>query len=239
MHVAIIMTVLMWTGIETTEVSPDKVKETVSEFILQKLGPASEATVEFRSRLPRIAIRSTDYTVRVAQEILPNLKGYVSIPVEVVAGKRVEGRAVISAYVRTFENVAVTVRQLQKHESLNPDDISFKKIETTTLGKDVILAPSEIVNTRATRIITANSLLRHAMIERIPIMKQDSRVLVVVRSKNAVITTDGIVRDDGALGDVVTVQRMGTHERLQGRVVDAHTVEILVDEFTRLLQGAR
>ena len=227
------MAILVWTGVETTLVDNAKIKSVVTEFVQAKLGKMNRAIIEFHGRMPNIATRSANYSIRVAADVLPEMKGYVSIPVEIVSGKRVEGRAVISVYCRTFDTVAVTIRQIQRHEQIKQEDIAFKEIETTMLESDVVTSVLDLAGKRSTRIITANSILRQGMMERIPVLKQDDRVTIAVRSNYSTVTANGIVEEDGGIGDFITVQRVGSHQRVHAQVIDARTVEIRIDEFNR------
>jgi len=231
------MAILVWTGAETTVVDTGRVKAVVTEFIHQKLGNDDRTIVEFHGRLPNIVTRSTQYSISVVAEVIPTMRGYVSIPVEIASGKRVEGRAVISVYIRTFDSVAVAARQLQKHEPIKLADVVFKRIETTMLGDDLITSMHDLYGKRSTRIITSNSIMRHAMVERIPVLKEEDRVTIAVWSRNTVVTSSGIAEEDGAVGDIITVRRAGSHERLRAQVIDARTVEIHLQESVPVLES--
>lgn len=224
------MTILVWGGVQTTSVDHGKIKNVVTAYIHEKLGKSNRAIIEFHGRMPNIVARSADYVLRVAADGTPVMKGYGSIPVEIVTGNRVEGRAVISVFCRTFDSAAVTARQIQRHAVIKPGDVVFKEIETTMLEDDVITSELDLAGKRSTRIITANSILRRVMMERIPVLKQDDHVTITVRSKNTIVTANGIATEDGSIGDFISVQRAGSHQRIQAHVVDAHTVEIRIDD---------
>jgi flagella basal body P-ring formation protein FlgA len=230
----IMMTILVWTGVETTLVDKVRIKEFVTEYIHEQRNKNERTIVEFHGRMPAIVAHSVDYSIRIATEMAPVMRGYVSIPVEIVSGKRVDARAVISVYCRTFDTVAVTAHQLQKHATFNPGDVVLKDIETTTLEDDVLRSMTDLSGMRTKRIVAANSVLRLALMERIPVLNHDDHVTITVRSKNAIVTANGIAREDGSIGDFILVQRAGSHQRLNAQIVDAHRVEIRIEDVNRL-----
>ncbi len=90
----------------------------------------------------------------------------------------------------------------------------------------------ELDGKRTTRMIAVNSILTRSMVERIPVVTQDREVTLEVRSKNAVVTDAAIARQDGAIGDIICVQRAVSHQRLRAKVISEHRVQIILDGAT-------
>jgi flagella basal body P-ring formation protein FlgA len=226
----IIMAILCWTGSVTTMVDSDRIKKTVEDYIYDKFGSShDDAIVEVRNFPSRISVQSSDYEIRVALGKVPRLKGYVSIPVEIVSKGRTERTIVVPVHIRTFANVVVTTKQYQKHEVFSADDAAIQRVETTTLSDDVIQTKKELEGRRGKRMISANAILYRSMVEKVPNVRQDNVVTLAVRSNKTMISAQGVAKQDGNIGDVITVQRAGSHERIQARIVDQRHVEIELD----------
>ncbi|HAP34556.1 MAG TPA: flagella basal body P-ring formation protein FlgA, partial [Bacteroidetes bacterium] len=93
---------------------------------------------------------------------------------------------------------------------------------------DVIISLISAVNTRTKRMIKANTVLKNSMIEEIPAVNYNDKVVVVVKTKNLSIAASGTARQEGKIGEEVRIQREGSREFLSAKVVGKQTVEIIV-----------
>jgi flagella basal body P-ring formation protein FlgA len=228
----ILLAIVCWINVEKPTVQSDRIKKVVEGFVSEQLGAGrGDWVLEFRSLPLKLTVRSSDYSVRVGLDVVPKLKGYVGIPVEVLCSGKVEQRLIVPVHVRTFGNVIVTSRQLEKHEIITNREVTLQRIETTTLPDDILIDEYETDGKRTVRIIGANSVLCRSMMENIPTVRQDDPVTVAVRTMRASVSLEGVAKEDGCVGDVITVQRVGSHERLRGKIVDHRTVEIDLEDL--------
>ena len=102
---------------------------------------------------------------------------------------------------------------------------------------DIILDANEITAKRTVRIVSANTVLCSAMLERIPIMRAEDVVNVLVRAGNAIVSVQGVAKQEGCVGDVITVLRTGSHDRLRATIVDSKNVIIDIEGTARISQA--
>ena len=227
----ILMSILIWTNTETAIVDYQRIENAVRESIDSRSNCShDDMVVEFRSRPLNIAVPVGEYSVRVPNESTDRLKGYVSIPVEIICQGKVARRLVVSCHIRTFGNVVVAARDLKKNESLDPTVVVSQRVETTTLPDDVLVDEKEVAGYRTARMINAHSILRKSTIEKVPVLRQNDVVTIEVNANGTRVTGEAIAKQDGNVGELIAVQRVGTHQRLKARVVDGHRVEIRLDK---------
>jgi flagella basal body P-ring formation protein FlgA len=203
----------------------------VEEYIHSASGAShQEMIVEIRGRMPNLTASSSDYSIRIGLESAPKFKGYVSIPIEIVSQGKTDAKATIATHIRTFGTVLVTHHTLQQHQALTDADIAACQMETTNLPGDPVLDIQWVSGKRTVRMVSDNSILCRSMVEPIPLVKQGDEVTIVVGLHNAVVKVQGTARQDGCIGDVISVQRAGSHERFHGRIISEQVIEISLDD---------
>jgi flagellar basal body P-ring formation protein FlgA len=212
-------------------VEGERIRKTVEEYVYSTSGATrQEMIVELRGRMPRLMASSSDYSIRIGLESAPKFKGYVSFPIEIVSQGKTEVKSVIATRIRTFGTVVVTNHLLQQHQALRNEDVSLCRMETTNMPEDWVSDLRWISGKRTVRMISENTVLGRTMAETIPAVRQGDPVTIVVGLRNAVVKVQGNARQDGGIGDMISVQRTGSHERFHGKIISEHVVEIRLDE---------
>lgn len=225
----IIIGMLFLLGGEKSLISRNEFQQVITNYVERSIDTtASDALLEFRSLPESIVIEKSEYSLSVAPAVLLPNKGYAGIPVEIRSNGKLIRTVMCSVIIRRFEDVCVTTRSLEKNELIQPIDITVQRMETTALDNEVIASVIAAVNTRAKRMLKANTILKSTMIEEIPAVNYNDNVVVIVRSNNLSIASSGVAREEGKIGDEVRVQRTGTREYLSGKVIGKQTVEIVV-----------
>jgi flagella basal body P-ring formation protein FlgA len=128
-------------------------------------------------------------------------------------------------------------RLLPKHHDFAGEDVIPQHIETTNLSDDIVTNRLAIEGMRTVRIIANNCVLTRSMIESTPLVRHDDRVTLAVRSNNALVTVQAIAKQDGRLGEVITLQKIDAYDQYRGKVVGAHAVEICLQEPRSIMRG--
>lgn len=234
---SVLLAIVLWMNGAPTTVQPALIRKAVENYVAARWDATQgDYMLEVRGVPSHLSVGSTEYSIQVGIGSAPRLKGHVGIPIEiVVAGKSVQ-KAVVPVLVRTFGSVVSTSRQMQRHEAVSADDILVQRLETTALGEDILTSVREIEGRRTARIIAANSVLSKIVLELIPAVKIEDVVTVFVRAGKTTLTTQGVAKQEGGIGDVITIQRVGSHDRLSAVIVDAKSVLVDVgqDSFSRL-----
>jgi flagella basal body P-ring formation protein FlgA len=231
--------IAFWTSFIPLPVEVDRIQRAVEDYVYTTTGASrTELVVEIRGRIPRLAVSSRDYSIRVAPTTVSSFKGYVTIPIEIVCQGRIEQTTSVSVRIRRFGPVLMTSRLLSKNHDMVTEDVIRQHVETTTLPEDILSELSEIEGQRTVRIVSGNCVLTRSMMECSPIVLHDDHVILAVRSNKAIVTVQGIAKQDGRIGDVITVQKTGSHEQYRGKVVGAHAVEICLEESASIFHAS-
>jgi flagellar basal body P-ring formation protein FlgA len=207
-------------------IAPEEIRTAVRTAIEARLGEAAaDATVEFRSEVRATPVASTAYHILVPA-LTNRPRGSFSVPVEIESDGTVMRHIVVSVRVRTFGFVLLAARQLGRNTVLRIDDVIAQRVETTTLPDDALSTPGDCEGRRTTKLVNAGSVLRFSSLEQIPVIRRGERLMLTLRTGNVVLRTEAVARDDGAIGSLISVQKLNSRERLRVRVVGPGTAEI-------------
>jgi flagella basal body P-ring formation protein FlgA len=110
--------------------------------------------------------------------------------------------------------VVVTRKPLGRYKPITEDDIMLQTVELTHLSSNVVTDPEAVLGKRTKRAIGAQTPLRADSIE------------IIVESKGLKITTRGLVKKKGRLGDRIPVVNVDSKKVLYARVIDSNTVRV-------------
>lgn len=227
----ILCSAMFLVGGPTRIVDEQEIKKVVEQFVYSKLDTSKEKiSIEYRSVPSKVLNIPKEATLRVVAEQHTDLRNGVLLPVEVSCNDRVEHTFLVSLKIRRYARVLIASAKIEKRDLGELIAATEEMMETTTLPPDVITNHDKLKGRRAKRIVKQGTVLTESMFEKIPTVSQGSTVTLLVKTKSVVIKAKAIVREDGGTGDIVEVQKAGTGDRFKARVVDEHTVEMLVQK---------
>jgi flagella basal body P-ring formation protein FlgA len=227
MIACIMFLILLWLPPAGTVVPVGAIQEAVEKYVHdQRDHSQGTAIVEFRSLPGAVSIAGSTYDVRVCNERTTEVKGNVSLPIEIVSERGVERRLIVSIKVRTFQAVLIASKQLLRHATMSNELAELKTVETTSLPADIISDPRPLLGMRTKKIIPAGSVLRECMLEAIPLIHAGDSVTMLVKSGNVTISTGAIAEEDGRWNEQVKIRKVGTRVAVKGRVVGAGIVQL-------------
>jgi flagella basal body P-ring formation protein FlgA len=213
-----------------TKIPAIELEQAVRQFLDgQREGNSGHPEVTFRSVPDNIEITASAYHLHVAGDSRTEWKGAIAVRVDIEADGRIVHRCMVSVLIRTYADVLVAEKAIQRHAEPGPDDVRTLRLETTLIQRRVLIGSSSLEGLRSRQIIPRGSILYEDLFERIPMVQRGERVKVHVRSGAVMLYTEGIVQDDGDRGDLVTVELASRHDRIRGRIDGEKCVTVQVD----------
>jgi flagella basal body P-ring formation protein FlgA len=202
----------------------------VSDYVAERLSAEQEPyEIEFRTVPESFELNASEYTLHINPDRGVSFRGNISLPVDVVADGRTNRRLIVSLRVRRYGEVFIASGSIPRHADIDPDQLVRLTVETTMLPDDLVTKREQIAGKRSNRNINEGVILRESMLETAPMIHSGDPVTLEVRRGSVTVTTAAVARGDGAAGDIIQVQRAGTHERLRARVINNRKV-VLVNE---------
>ncbi len=203
------------------------IQEAVAAYVRDRTkGSAEEVAIEFTGVPDSVPVSDAGYTLCIDANNVKRLRGSVSVELEVRVRDRIERRISISFAVRTHATVLVAARQLDQHAAVTPTDVREERLETTLFKADFLADPANVTTMRTRRMIAKGAVLYPDLFEPYPMVTHGDVVTLRVRRGAVLLSTQAVAKEDGWKGELITVQKLGTHERIRARVENATTVEL-------------
>ena len=152
--------------------------------------------------------------------------GTCSIAVDFSVNGHFEKKVWTTATVEVWGPVVVTRKPLGRYKPITEDDIMLQTLDLTHLSSNVVTDPAAVLGKRTKRAIGAQTPLRADSIELPPLVKRGDLVVIIAQSNGLKITTRGLVKQKGRLGDRIPVINVDSKKVLYGRVIDSNTVQV-------------
>jgi flagella basal body P-ring formation protein FlgA len=214
-----------------TRVPAGALERAVREFVeARRAGCTGEAEVILRAVPQNIEVQGDAYSLHVASEGRTEWKGATSVRVEIESEGRVVHSCMVSVLIRTYADVLVAARPINRHVLPDQADVKTMHMETTLIQRPMVLDLASLEGMRSRQIITQGSILYADLFESVPLVHQGDRVLVRVQSRGVALTTEGIAREDGSTGEFVTVELASRRDRVRARIDGAQQVTVVLAE---------
>lgn len=156
------------------------------------------------------------------------LLGLVPVAVEVWAGERRLARLLLSYRVRATGPVVRAARALKAGETLRADDVTAETVDLSGAPEDALTDPEAAVGRTVVRETPAGAVLRRESVIRAAAVKRGAPVTLLARVGAVEARAAATSREDGAPGEVITVQNLNSKRLVKARVLDDAQVEAVV-----------
>jgi flagella basal body P-ring formation protein FlgA len=209
------------------EITPDKIKALVSDYISQNLinnhADARIKDIQVSENLKLPTGRIT-YTVKPPRN--NDMAGKIPFTVNFDVNGKFYKRVWASATIEIFTHVVVTRKPLGRHKPITEDDIEIQKMDLAHLPSNVITDPEVILGQRTRRAIGSRTVLRSNLVEFPPLVKRGDVVVILVETGGLKITALGQVKKKGRFGERIPVMNFDSKKVLYARVLDSNTVKV-------------
>ncbi len=158
-------------------------------------------------------------------ELSPRTRWSGQLPFRVIdhRGKHFWANARIDIMVEAL----VAARSISRHQVIVGSDLATTRVPLSRSGGEALSDPYRVVGKRAARRIMQGRAITDRMVEEPPVIHRGDRVTLLARGPGLTVTAIGEAREDGGAGRPIQVMNLNSRRMVQGRVVDATTVEVL------------
>ncbi|MBI5637389.1 MAG: flagellar basal body P-ring formation protein FlgA [Nitrospinae bacterium] len=135
-------------------------------------------------------------------------------------------RISLSAKVEIQAEVAVAAERIPKGTTITEGMLRMEKIKVHGPVNDFCTDFAQVVGQVADRNIQPNRPVAKANLAKAVDVKAGDLILLVAENSEVKLTTRGVAKKDGSIGELIPVLNLRSNKRLFGRVVDAGTVQV-------------
>jgi flagella basal body P-ring formation protein FlgA len=169
-------------------------------------------------RLPATYIR-----IRIDEEREFSLsKNHAYIPVTVYDKNNEANSSVITVILKLYKTVLIAQKKITVKENLNNSMFEKKLINIGLIEDRLFDDIDAVVKYRCKMLIKEGVVLTKEMVEPIPLVFRGDKLILHSGQGGVDINLDVISRQDGSLGDVISVQ--ANHSLYKGKIVDKYNL---------------
>ena len=211
---------------ERQQVTPDQIRTLLEKYVQEQIPPGEKLTLQFKELyLPdafSVPMGKMDMEILAADsDILDNRSFNVQI--------RVDGNTVKNLSIRcdlqASGTVPVAATGLKQGKILTADDVVLQEVDLTEVRAPVFTM-DDVIGKRVRRSIRQGQPIEQTYIDDPPLVKRGETVTVVARRGAMELTAQGLARQDGTKGEMITVRNTNSRKDIVCRVSGPGLVEV-------------
>jgi len=214
----------------TNILTKEEIQKSITASILSRLGIETgddgKAQIAFRDLKNRKLPVNLPVTLSAKALSEGKLRGVLRYSIEVLKDKRIVDKFLITAEVRTFEDLFVTTGKIKKHEKISLDKVELKRIETTKLRREYFTDIKSFSGCRSKRVISGKRIITPADLEYVPVINKGDKITIICQGRGVRVTARGLALKNGIIGDKIPVKNLSGGTRLVAQIIDANTVSV-------------
>ncbi len=203
----------------------EQLKVTIEKYVLHKLQLSKdELLLEFPSLEKQNAAKIAYDEIKILPSRKPVRKGLQLIKCGLYRNSQYLKTLNVNTRIRTFQNVVVSKTKLGRFTIVNSEDLQLARLETTSLTRKTFSSLKEMSGLRTTRLIQTGDVITENLVETLPVIARGGGVDIRFKKGSLEITTPGVARQDGKIGDEIRVKCVESKKSYTAKVIDAKTV---------------
>lgn len=134
--------------------------------------------------------------------------------------------------------VVVALKSLPAGSIIHAGDVALKSMTSVNEGAQPFYSLEDVVGHETTWSVPAGTILGRSGIRRPQVIRKGDAVTLYARSAGLRVRTTVRAREDGSVGDLITVEALGNREPFYARVTGVQEAEVSADPAGAVPQGA-
>jgi len=185
----------------------------------------NDVEIGFR-RLPAISESEKDFQFKLRNPKGQYIPGYQTIWLELYNNEVYKTKYPVSFEITVKKLVVIAKSRINRGQEIKEKLVEQVKHSVKSDLQNVISSISEIINLESKRFIKPGSIITYDMVRLPPVLKRGDKVELRVNSGNLLLSTQGIVKEDGQLGDKINVICESTGKKLEGIIESPHLIVV-------------
>ena len=138
----------------------------------------------------------------------------------------IKKRLRLYADVKVAYDVYRPIRSLKMGHVIQPGDVELTQLKSDQVLRNIISDETDIMGHRLIRNLEEGETILAHMVQKIPLVKNGDRILIIAHKGSLRVTAPGVVRQNGFKNDTVRVENLQSRKIILGTVIDSRTVRI-------------
>lgn len=139
---------------------------------------------------------------------------------------KIKKRLHLYADVKVTYDIYRPIQSLKMGHVIKPGDVELSQIKSDQTLRNLVSDENEILGHRLIKNLDQGETILAHMIQRVPLVKNGDRILIIAQKGSLRVTAPGVVRQNGFKDDTVRVENIHSNKIILGTVQDSRTVLI-------------
>lgn len=155
----------------------------------------------------------------------PNITDSSSFSVFFKVDGKPANNCTVRGRIEIITDIAVATETIRKGTVIKPEHITMKR-KNIVAADHPIFKPENVIGMQAARTIGAGKVVEHEHISFPPVIATGDVVKIIAGKGHLKITTKGVARSSGLIGDTIRVKNMRSNKLIYARVEGPGTVSV-------------
>ena len=149
---------------------------------------------------------------------------------EIFADGNLHSKTTLTGKFYVLGEAFVPVQEINKGDVITEDKLAVKSVRLNRIKDHFIVAKDKLLGMEAKKALKPGKLIQEREIGPVLLVRKGALVNSIYKAKGMQITAQSIATEDGAKGQVIELENSKSRKKFSAKVVDAETVEIVVEE---------
>ncbi len=214
-----------WQGSETivvqrkgNRISQEQLQQIIAEYLKENSAKLPKTEIRFTSfRLPKeLMLPFGELSWKVTPS-RPEIMGSSSFSIFFSVDGKPSGNCVVRGKLEAIADVATATTTLHKGDLITADKITMERKTVDNLDQPIV-DKQQLIGKQADRTVKAGKTIEQAYIVSPPIIKEGEMIKIFARKGILQISTSGIAKADGRLGETIQVKNVSSNKLIYCRV---------------------
>jgi flagella basal body P-ring formation protein FlgA len=130
------------------------------------------------------------------------------------------------ADVKVAYDIYRPIQSLKMGHVIQLGDVELTQLRSDHILRNIVSDEKDIIGHRLIRNLDQGETILAHMVQKIPLVKNGDRILIIAKKGSLRVTAPGVVRQNGFKDDTIRVENIHSRKIVLGTVIDARTVQI-------------
>ena len=123
----------------------------------------------------------------------------------------------------------VPAQEINKGDVITEGKLIAKSVRLNRIKDNFVVAKEKLLGMEAKKTLKAGKLIQEREVGPVLLVRKGALVNSLYKAKGMQITAQAVAMEDGAKGQVIELENSKSRRKFSAKVVDAETVEIVVE----------
>jgi len=214
-----------WQGSQTIVVerqavtlSPEQMQAMIAAYLKENSSILPKAEIRFSSvRAPEAMVLPAGTLTWKITPSRPGIIGSTNFVIALSVDDKPAGNCTLRGRLEVTAEVLTAASTLHKGDFLTEENVVLQRQDISNIDNPLFVK-EDFLGRQVARTVTTGSILKSDYIVLPPVIKDGEMVKIIARKGSLQLSTNGLARAEGRLGETIAVKNISSNKMIHGRV---------------------